>query len=96
LRDRRNLAAVVAAVEGDVTGCLASATDHGGYVVATAGGADGMIAIAYNTSIVDDDPHFGGEVKLPAGPKEALNGPQAAEWFAAYRWGGKGGGDGLL
>tara|TARA_B110000037_G_C17124042_1_gene507194 strand:+ start:176 stop:5869 length:5694 start_codon:yes stop_codon:yes gene_type:complete len=78
----RNVANVVAAVEGDTTGVLTAATTHGAYAVAVAGDGDEQVFICYNTTAPDtlsagDDP--------PSGTKEALSGPDAAEWRQAYQ-----------
>jgi hypothetical protein len=70
-------------VEGDTSGCLAAATDHGAFTVAVAGDAPCQVFVAYNTAIVDQS--YGGDLKLPSGTTEALNGPNSAEWLAAYQ-----------
>ena len=79
----QDTANILAAVEGDTSGCLAAATDHGAFTVAVAGDAPCQIFVAYNTAIVDQS--YGGDLKLPSNTPEALNGPNSAEWLAAYQ-----------
>ena len=79
----QDTANVLAAVEGDTSGCLAAATDHGAFTVAVAGDAPCQVFVAYNTAIVDQS--YGGDLKLPSGTTEALNGPNSAEWLVAYQ-----------
>ena len=77
-RPARNVANVVAAMEGDSTGILAAPTDHHAFAVAIAGDGDGEVLVCYNI----DAPSSDGP---PKGTHEALNGPFAKEWYEAYQ-----------
>ena len=79
---RRDVANVLAAVEGDTTNVLAAATDHGAFAVAIAGDGDDQIVICYNTSAPDG---MSSDDEPPKTTAEALNGPHGDEWQASYR-----------
>ena len=76
----RDVANVVAAVEGDLTNTLEPLwTTHNAYTVAIAGDAPDAVVVSYNV----DAPGSGDGV--PRSTAEALNGPRGDEWLAAYQ-----------
>ena len=76
----RDVASVVAAVEGDVTNTLEPLwTTHNAYTVAIAGDAPDTVIVSYNLNA----PESGDGV--PRSTSEALNGPRGDEWLAAYQ-----------
>lgn len=88
LRDatrRRDIANVLAAVEGDVSNLLAAATDHKAYAVAVAGDGEHQILVCYNTAAPDSVTTYGVDDEPPKSTSEALNGPFKEEWYAAYQ-----------
>ena len=76
----RSTANVVHAIDTDISGVIAP-SGHKAYAVFVVGDvAESAIHIAYNTEIVEY-----GDVALPTSTPQALNGPQAKDWRAAYR-----------
>ena len=84
LRDQtrnRDIANIVAAVEGSGH-ILSSEHDSQSYMVAIAGDAPLQVAICYNT---EAPTIMAGPIEPPKTTHEALNGPDADVWLAAYR-----------
>ncbi|NCG05684.1 MAG: hypothetical protein GWP37_01800, partial [Gammaproteobacteria bacterium] len=79
------VAHIVTAVVGDTTGCLAAVSDRGAYPIAVVNDGDDAVFVAYNTMAADSPDHFMTSSKLPTSTREALGGPQGAEWLAAYQ-----------
>ena len=66
-------------MEGDSTNTLVTTSTHNSYIVAVAGDQPNQVVIAYNLSAPDEGDN------LPRSTKEALEGPYADEWRAAYQ-----------
>ena len=81
----RDVANVLAAVEGDTSNTLAAATDHNAFAVAVAGDGDEQVVICYNTTAPDEVSSYSVNDDPPKSTHEALNGPLKEEWWAAYK-----------
>ena len=77
----RDVSGVLAAVEG-YPNILSAAGMHSAYAVAVAGDGNDSVLICYNTSAPDS--LYDAETEPPKTTTEALNGPNADEWRAAY------------
>ena len=73
---RRDSSNICAAVEGDETGLITAAPLHAAYPVAL---VDDALLICYNTNL-----EAYGDIECPTKTSQALSGPHAAEWKAAY------------
>ena len=78
-RVQRDMANIATALSNDTSGILGY-SGHKGFPIIIAGDdPSSQISICYNTEITEY-----GNVLLPSNTRQALNGPQGAEWLKAY------------
>jgi hypothetical protein len=76
---RRDASNILRAIENDETGVLVPC-GHSAFTVGSIETESTSILISYNAELAEY-----GDVRLPAGTKEALTGPQKDEWYTAYK-----------
>ena len=76
---RRDASNILEALDNDPTGTLAPC-GHQAFIVGSVETGNELVLIGYNTQLAEY-----GDVQLPSGTKEALNGPQSDDWHAAYQ-----------
>ena len=76
---RRDASNILEALYNDPSGTLAPC-GHQAFIVGSVETGNELVLIGYNTQLAEY-----GDVQLPSGTKEALNGPQSDEWRAAYQ-----------